>query len=135
MNIPTFHDGLLRSLAVEGAQATIGIRSVDGVAFEVQLEGVEALHADDFRQGNIIYSLKRIQGREPEAPDLKEMLERLFPPPHPDAAVEYHERYADFLRGVLKRISTGEAMMIIVEASYGCDLAAVCREARLVQTP
>jgi hypothetical protein len=133
MNIPTFHDGLLRSLAVERGEATIGIRRVDGPAFELKLEGVEALHAVDFRQGNIIYSLQIIQGRGPEGTDFKEALERLFPSPHTDAAAEYHERHADFLLGVLKRISTAEAAMVIIEASYGCDLVAVCHEARVVE--
>jgi hypothetical protein len=132
-NIPSFHDGLLTSLAVEKNEAVIGIRRTNGTAFKLTLECVEALHAADFREGNIIDNVEVIHGKAPEGVGLNERLERLFPSPHASAAAEYHERYADFLRGVLGRITTGEAKMVIIESSYGCDLVAVCRDAKLAK--
>lgn len=113
--------------------ATLSLERSNGEMFELRLEGVEALQADDFRQGNIISSLEIIHGSEPACTDLDERLERLFPSPHPKAEALYHQRYSEFLRGVLARIAEDTAAMVIVESSYGCDLVAVCKGFKLIR--
>ena len=128
---PSFHDGYLTAISVQAGAATLGLARSSGEAFELKLEGVEALHADDFRQGNIIYNLNIICGSVPDGVDLKERLERLFPSPHPNAASIYHERHTKFLADVLTRLADGSATMLIMEFSYGCDLVAICREIEL----
>jgi len=130
--IPSFHDGYLKSIAVERGKATLGLTCVNGEAFELRLDGVEALQADDFRLGNIISSLE-VRGSEPARIDLSERLERLFPSPHQKAEALYHERYSEFIRGVLARIADGTAAMVIIESSYGCDFVAVCCDIKLTR--
>ena len=56
--IPSFHDGHLTSIAVERGAATLGLARSNGEAFELKLEAVEALQANDFREGNIVLDLE-----------------------------------------------------------------------------
>jgi len=129
--IPSFHDGHLTSIAVERGAATLGLARSNGEAFELKLEGVEALQADDFRLGNIVFGLEVVRGKPPACFGLKERLERLFPSPHAAAAATYHARHAEFLAGVLARIEDGSATMVVISASYGCDLVAICGDIKL----
>jgi len=128
----SFHDGTLRSIGTEEKRAVLGLTTSDGKQFELRLDAVYSLQAEDFRQGNIISAVSIISGKQPEWVDLNDRLERLYPSPHEKAAKEHHDRHAEFLRGVLARIEAGEAAMVIVEPSYGCDLVAVCGTVELV---
>ena len=75
--------------------------------------------------------LEVVTGTPPDCFRLKKRLERLFPPPYPTVAATYHTRHAQFLAGVLARIADGSAKMVIISASYGCDLVAVCGDIKL----
>jgi hypothetical protein len=55
--IPDFHDGYLDGLFVSGKTARIFLRTETGEKFTLFLQQVERLHAEDFRQGNIIFSV------------------------------------------------------------------------------
>jgi hypothetical protein len=128
----SFHDGTLRSISTDEKRAVLGLSTSDGRQFELRLEAVQSLQAEEFRPGNIIMAVSVISGKQPASVDLNDRLERLFPSPHEAAAKEYHDRYAAFLRGVLARIEAGDAAMVIIEASYGCDLVAICGAFELV---
>lgn len=132
--LPSFHDGYLRSVLVNDDIAILGLQQDAGNRFELMLAGVEALQANDFRVGNlsnIIFSLTIITQAKLDAESIDERLQRLFPSPHSAAASEYHDRYTSHLHQVCARIESGEAVIVIITASLGCDLIAVCRSAKL----
>jgi len=131
--VPSFHDGWLTSISVGDKTATLGLTRSCGSTFELRLDDVIALHAEDFREGNIISRVEVISGEEPACYGLDVILERLFASPHPDAPPEYHAQHAEFRSDVLQRISRGDATLIVIGASYGCDLVAVCHSIRLRQ--
>jgi hypothetical protein len=132
-SLPSFHDGWLTSISVGEKTATLGLTRSCGSTFELTLDNVIALHAEDFRQGNIVFSVEVISGKEPDCYRLDGFLERLFGSPHPDAPPEYHARHAEFRSDVLQRISRGGATLIVIGASYGCGLVAICHSIRLTQ--
>ena len=126
-----FHDGYLVSVSVEENTAVLGLKQVQGNEFAMTLGGVEALSIDGFRQGNIILDLWMVSGEQPTAENLQmlevdEVLEILFPAPHPDAAATYHEAHGAFLETQLERIRAGEAAIVILSPAYGADLYAYC---------
>jgi len=129
--VPSFHDGYLTSIAVGDKCATLGFTRSDGAQFELDLLGVEALQIEDFRQGNIVYELEIVSGRDPASYDNTRALERLFIPPHPSAEACYHEASAAFRARQVEKIKNGEALLVIVSPSYGADLAAYCASVRL----
>ena len=132
MEIPSFHDGYVTSIVLGEKAATLGLRQCDGPDYELVLAGVEALEVDDFRQGNIIFEVGVITGRDPDdgAP-IEELLERLFPGPHAQSAKHYHESHSTFLAERIARIASGEAALVTITPSYGCDLVAYCASAVL----
>lgn len=131
--VPELHDGYVKSLPVDGAVAVLGLASKDRCRFELRLEGVEGLHTEDFGLLNIIYSLEWVCGTPPPWLDLPELLGRLFPAPHASVDLPYGQRHADLLQGVLNRISGGDATMVVLRRSLGCELVAVCRTLQLIR--
>ena len=124
-----FHDGYLVSVSVKENTAVLGLRQVSGDEFVMTLGGLEALSIDGFRQGNIILDLWMVSGRQPTSEDLQtmelaEVMEVLFPGPHPEAAAQYHEAHAVFLEAKLSRIRSGEASLVLIVPAYGADLYA-----------
>ncbi|WP_441707066.1 hypothetical protein [Hyphomicrobium sp. 2TAF46] len=122
MNIPSFHDGNLTGVQLAEGQVTLTLKRVDGQMYELVLSSVQALQMDDFREGNIINRLRVIQGSVPHS----EILERLFPPPHPSAAENYHAAHAKSLQTKALKVEAGEAVVILIDPSYGADLVAFC---------
>ncbi len=127
-SIPNFHDGYVTGLKVREGGATIYLRQVDGADFDLILEDLEALQIDDFRQGNIVSNVDIIAGRSLSA----DFLGRLYEPPHPAAAPQYHENHASFVKRQIERIERGEAQLLMIVPSYGADLLAICRQVRCV---
>lgn len=126
-----FHDGYLVSVSVKENTAVLGLRQVSGDEFVMTLGGLEALSIDGFREGNIILDLWMVSGRQPTSEDLQtmelaEVMEVLFPGPHPEAAAQYHEAHAVFLEAKLSRIRSGEASLVLIVPAYGADLYAFC---------
>jgi len=99
---------------------------VNGPEYELLLEGLEALHVEDFREGNIISLVEIVTGHPPHADT---DFDRLFVPPHPSAAEQYHDAHALVLKRQIARIENGETSLVLIVPSYGADLLAVCREA------
>jgi hypothetical protein len=66
--MPDFHDGYLDGLFVSGKTARIFLRTCTGERFTLFLQEVERLHAENFRQGNIIFSVDflRLEQLSPE---------------------------------------------------------------------
>jgi hypothetical protein len=122
---PTLHDGFVDGLLLEDEKrATVLLRTVGGEKFKMQLNGVEAFVCDDFRQGNIILHIQIFSGIAPD----DNSLGRLYGPPHPSAAQEYHDRYKLLLTQKIEKIKEGLLSLVAIDPSYGCDLRAICQE-------
>jgi len=128
--VPRFHDGYVTGIRLRDGAATIYLREVSGGDYELLLEGLETLHVEDFREGNIILCVEVVTGRRPNADT---DFNSLFVPPHPTADVQYHEAHALLLRQQIERIESGHVSLIQIVPSYGADLLAICRE--VVCTP
>ena len=123
--IPDFHDGCLTGLRLREGAATLYLRQVDGSDHDLVLEGLEALHIEDFREGNIISRAEIVTGRTPYA---HIDFDRLFVPPAPSAGAQYHEKHAAFMKRQMARIESGEVCLIVIAPSYGAEVLAICRE-------
>jgi len=124
-SLPNFHDGFVIGLRLQDGAATIYLRQVSGVEYELLLEGLEALQVEDLREGNIISLVDVVTGRKPDADT---NFDRLFVSPHPAAAAQYHDTHALVLQRQIARIENGEISLVVIVPSYGADLLAVCRE-------
>ncbi len=129
---PSFHDGYIVSITVVEKTATLGLRTSEGAAFELRLLGVEVFRADNFLEGNIVLELEVEQGSTSKRTYVDARLDHLFPPPHPSAASKYHAAHRDRLATAAERISNGEAALVSLEPTYGCELVALCSEVHLV---
>jgi hypothetical protein len=135
-----FHDGYLESVSVGEDTVTLGLKQVGGDLFVMKLGGVDALSIDGFREGNIILDLWTVRGKEPTKGDLgvmevAEVMEVLFPGPHPSAAGQYHEAHAAFIATKLKLIRDGDAALVLLVPAYGAELYAFCRSVDLQPSP
>jgi hypothetical protein len=119
---PTFHDGYLTGVNVGEGFAILSLKRENGEAWEIRLAGVEALQMDDFRQGNIVFSVELTRGNAPEpAP-----FERLFGRPHPSAAAKIHEAYGQVILRKMAMVEEGKATLLVLASAYGADLVALC---------
>lgn len=123
--IPHFHEGLLTGVVLGDKTATVFLQQSSGEEYKLLLSGLGALQMEDFRQGNIISMVEVVTGRLPYE---HAGIERLFVPPHPAAARQYHEAHASVVAQQLSRIAGGEAALVVIVPSYGGDLLAICRE-------
>lgn len=130
-DFPSFHDGYLKSITLKGSDAVLGLErsdNADRAEYEVLLKGIGALHAEDFRECNIIFAIELVSGREPSWSNLQDVFDRLFPPPHPAAEAKYHEAHAAYLVTKRDEIARGDAVLVSMSTSLGCDLVAFCSE-------
>ncbi|WP_296172688.1 hypothetical protein [uncultured Brevundimonas sp.] len=126
-----FHDSYLVSVSVTEHAAVFGLKQAGGDEFVMTLGGLEALSIDGFREGNIILDLWMVSGKQPTSADLQtielaEVMEILFPGPHPEAAAQYHEKHAAMIEAKLERVRNGQAALVLMTPSYGADLYAFC---------
>ncbi|MFC3213027.1 hypothetical protein [Novosphingobium panipatense] len=120
-----FHDGELTGIVLGSETATVFLRQATGGEYTLTLAGVEVLHMEDFRQGNIISMVEVVTA---QAPYEHSGLERLFEPPHPSAAEPYHSEHAKIIEQQSARIAAGEVSMVVIVPSYGANLIAICRD-------
>jgi hypothetical protein len=131
-----FHDGYLVSVSLGEDTAALGLRQAGGNTYVMTLEGLEALSIDSFREGNIILDLWTVSGKEPTSDDLAtmevgEVMEILFPGPHPLSATQYHDTHATFIATKLERLRRGDAALVLLVPAYGAELYAFCASVSL----
>ncbi|GGB58384.1 hypothetical protein GCM10010833_11460 [Blastomonas aquatica] len=97
----------------------------DGSGCEVLLNGVDALQMDDFREGNIVVYFGTTTRQHPGR--LND-LARLYTPPHPSAAAEYHEAHAGLLDRKVDAVISGELVFVEMSPAIGADLVATCAQ-------
>lgn len=124
------HDATFDGIIKRPAATTLYFTRSDGFGSLVELEGVDALQLEDFRQGNIVVIFEVTSGEEPN-PHIK--WERLYPAPHPSANEEHHARHGSFLKSKISAIASGELTLVEMQPAYGADLLAVCRSANLLR--
>ena len=130
-SIPSFHDGLLTGVTLKDKVAVVSLRRADGGEYDLTLSGVKALQVADLREGNIVAELEVISGRELDATAKNQIMERLFPPPHPSAAQTFHATHAAFIEALLAELSSGAATLVSILPAYGADLLAFCETVQL----
>lgn len=119
---PNFHDGLLQAIDTFDDVVKLRLKTELGGTFYLALSSVEALHATDFRLGNIVLDVRVVTGRVPDAGDL----DGLYPPPHPAAVQKHRDSHGEYITQVEQRLKRGDISLLIVRSSYGCHLTAVC---------
>ena len=114
---PNVHDARLEAISVQKPQACLKIVDVEGKHLDLVLQGVERLHASNFREGNIIFDITT--GNDISALDRSE-LASLF-----GTEVE-RLKQAHFLEAISSRLANGELLFVRLVPSYGCSLIALC---------
>jgi hypothetical protein len=135
--INRFHDAHFTAISLGTQTATLGLREEAGGRYELHLRGVEALNIESFREGNIILYLRLLSGAdamsaELEPDDLEEVMEVLFPGPHPSAASPFHEEHAAIIRQKVRDLEEGNRTLVVLDPAYGADLVAYCAATELV---
>jgi hypothetical protein len=119
------HDATFDGLVMQGKDCRMFFSRSDGSGCEVLLNGVDALQMDDFREGNIVVycgtTTREHLGRPSD-------LARLYTPPHPSAAAEYHEAHAGLLNRKVDAVIAGELIFVEVSPAIGADLVAICEQ-------
>lgn len=117
MEQPRLHDGFLEGIIVkENKSATLTLRDVTGVQYELELGAVEHLCANDFREGNIILDLTVERGKDCDASLLRTLFDN-----------KYLESRPGFLVALLQRIEAEDLTLVSIDPSYGCSFVALCR--------
>lgn len=119
------HDATFDGLVMQGRVCRMFFSRPDGSGCEVLLAGVDALQMDDFREGNIVVYFGTTT-RE-HAGKLRK-LARLYTPPHPSAAADYHEAHARLLDRKVNAVVSGDLIFVEMSPAIGADLVATCQE-------
>ncbi len=126
---PNFHDGYLTGIQLLDREVRLSLTRYNDERWLVTLAGVEALHIDDFREGNIVSSLDVIQNERPET----ELLERLFLSPHLEAPQSYKDDHMAAIEARVARVLAAEAAVVSISPVYGADLVAFVTGVRAVR--
>ncbi|MCC6141995.1 MAG: hypothetical protein IT389_15425 [Nitrospira sp.] len=117
MEQPRLHDGLLEGLHVKADKsATLCLKDVGGVQYELKLDSVEYLLANEFREGNIILDLTIERGKDCNGSLLRALFDSNYLKNHPE-----------FLDALQRRIETEDLALVSIDPSYGCSFLALCR--------
>ncbi len=123
------HDAEFDGIVINDKVCTLYFRRADGQRLEVVLSGVDALHMDEFRQGNVVLFFETITG---ELPSEVLNLERLYGSPHPSAAEKYHRQFEAVRSGKRQAIEAGELILVEMQPGYGANLLATCEKVELI---
>ena len=122
------HDAIFDGLVMQGKDCRLFFSRSDGSGCEVHLGGVDALHMDDFREGNIVVFFGTTTH---ERPSNLTNIERLYVPPHPSAPAEYHEKHLAFRDEKLSAIAAGQLIFVEMDPAIGANLVAACEHVEL----
>ncbi len=122
------HDATFDGIVIKDKVGTLYFSSADGRGCEVRLSGIDALHMDDFQQGNIVVLFETTTG-EPLRKALD--MERLYGSLHPSAAKEYHEKSEAFRTRKRRAIEAGELTLVEMQPAFGAHLLATCEQVKL----
>lgn len=114
------HDAHLLSLELKPDHGcVITFIEEGGRMSQLVLQGIERLKALDFREGNIVLDLDIIRGKTPNSSILRILFD-LSPDDNPD-----------YFRLRMAMIEAGRLSLVHVIPSYGCEVIALCKNAKL----
>jgi hypothetical protein len=120
---PNLHDGSLERLSIRGEDFEIDCTDAAGRKIDIRLFSVRHLKADNFRLGNIIFSVEVFTGK-----DCSDEILRQAAGLDPDEAGEW-------VIEELARIAEAGWTGVRITSSYGCELVAICESWRFdIQT-
>jgi hypothetical protein len=126
---PGFHDGSLLGIEIlKAGNVRLTMETASGERFFVELEGVEHLLCNEFRQGNIVSAVIITTGREPYG----ESLRSLFATPHPSVQEPHVSEHETFVERVRSSIKEGRSIFFEVSSSYGCEIFCLCASVRIL---
>ncbi|MEM6907296.1 MAG: hypothetical protein AAF494_01350 [Pseudomonadota bacterium] len=117
------HDATFDGLVMQGKDCRLFFSRSNGNGYEVLLNGVDALQMDKFREGNIVVYFGTTTREHPNSLD---GLPKLYTPPHPSAAAEYHEAHKRLLEQKVDAVVSGELIFVEMSPAIGADLVAIC---------
>jgi hypothetical protein len=117
-----FHDGQLDGLFVSGKTARIFLRTYTGERYTLFLQEVERLHAENFRQGNIIFSVDFFR---------PEQLSREFIFEVHEFSEPYEQNFVmdNWVQGAKQK----GLQALEISTSYGCSASALFKHYELLQ--
>lgn len=119
------HDTTFDGLVMQGRDCRMFFSRSDVSSCEVLLNGVDALQMNDFREGNIVVNFGTTTR---EHPGRLSDLARLYTPPHPSAAAEYHEAHAGLLDRKVAAVASGDLIFVKMSPATGADMVATCEQ-------
>ena len=127
---PDLHDGYLTGLElIEEHILQIRLRNVVGKRFTMELSGLHLLLANEIRQGNIILNIRIEHRRDPDPSLMRQLIGGL----HPSVGEPYRTKHEDYFKRMADAVRNGDLTLVAVEASYGCDLVALCKSASIAE--
>jgi hypothetical protein len=115
-----FHDGNVTSIELQGdRKVVIGLIDENGERWSLSLSGVDRMRAMDFMDGNIVLEVIQLSQQEPPLEPLRKLYGL------------GQDEFPDFLASKVGSIRTGEAILVHIVPSYGCELIALCEKTGL----
>lgn len=122
---PDFHDGHLEGLFVSGSSAKVFLKTVAGERFTLVLKGVERLRAQNFHEGNIVFSVDFIQPGQ-LSPELIDWT-------YGHDGDKQDSVMDNRVRSIFERVKQMGLKALEISASYGCSAAAVFKDYELME--
>jgi hypothetical protein len=120
--LPDFHDGFVDGILVRGSSAHVLLRTVTEQRHTLQLNEVNTLRANNFRQGNIILEVNLLSVSQLDHSFVFQAYD------HND-----HSKQEFVLEDWKRNAIEKRFVAIAITASYGCELLAVFRSHNLIE--
>lgn len=113
---PNVHDGLLVGIMLLSKKyGQIIAKDSHGAIFCIDLVGVVAIRAEDFREGNIILDLTLRIGDRVQKSEVASAL-----------GIENNSNYDEYLLKTMQRFQEKELVFVQLAPSYGCEITCIC---------
>lgn len=130
---PSLHDGHLLGLdLVRETVLHVRLRSFAGKSYLLELSGLMQLRCGEFRESNIVLDVEIIRGMSsgPEEARVREALvHSLIEELHPTVQDPFKSKHKNYITSLLKSVEDRSLTLVRIDASYGCELTALCEKA------
>jgi hypothetical protein len=120
--MPDFHDGAVDGLFVSSKTARIFLRTYTGERFTLFLQEVERLHAENFRQGNIVFSVDFFRPEQLSREFIFEVYESSEP---------YKQNFV--MENWVQEAKQKGLVALEISTSYGCSASALFKHYELLE--
>lgn len=130
---PSLHDGHLLGLdLVRKAVLHVRLRNLAGKGYLLELSGLRQLRCGEFREGNIVLDVEIMRGTPSgleEANTREALVRSLVGELHPTVQDPFRSKNESYIVNLLTSIKDGNLTLVRIDASYGCELTALCERA------